>query len=74
LRDTAAAENVHVSVRREAGALRVEVRDDGAGGASPAAGSGLAGLADRVRGLGGSFELESPAGGPTVVTARLPCG
>jgi signal transduction histidine kinase len=67
------AENAHVSVRREDGSLRVEVRDDGVGGAAATPGSGLEGLDERVRSLGGSFELDSPPGGPTVVTARLPC-
>jgi signal transduction histidine kinase len=50
----------------------VEVHDDGVGGASVAKGHGLAGLAARVGGLGGSFAVDSPAGGPTVVTAEVP--
>lgn len=52
--------------------LQVEVRDDGAGGADEAKGHGLAGLAARVEGLGGTFSVSSPAGGPTVVRATLP--
>lgn len=52
--------------------LQVEVRDDGAGGADEAKGHGLAGLAARVEGLGGTFSVASPAGGPTVVRATLP--
>ena len=52
--------------------LDVSVTDDGRGGAVVAAGHGLAGLDERLRGLGGTLELDSPAGGPTVVTAHLP--
>lgn len=52
--------------------LGVEVRDDGSGGAEAAKGHGLAGLADRVEGLGGLFTVTSPAGGPTEVRATLP--
>ncbi|WP_182111616.1 MULTISPECIES: sensor histidine kinase [unclassified Actinotalea] len=50
----------------------VEVHDDGVGGAALAKGHGLAGLADRVQGLGGTLAVTSPDGGPTVVTATLP--
>jgi PAS domain S-box-containing protein len=51
--------------------LRVEVRDDGIGGADPN-GHGLVGLADRVSALGGRLHVESPTDGGTVVTATLP--
>ena len=54
--------------------LRVQVADDGVGGADPAAGSGLTGLADRVAALGGTFSVISPPGGETAITAELPCG
>ncbi|MGE4426731.1 MAG: sensor histidine kinase [Solirubrobacteraceae bacterium] len=54
--------------------LVVEVTDDGTGGASPAPGSGLSGLAQRVDALDGRLTVTSPAGGPTVVRAELPCG
>ncbi|WP_433083398.1 sensor domain-containing protein [Dactylosporangium sp. CA-052675] len=54
--------------------LRVQVRDDGRGGADPARGTGLSGLADRVAAAGGTVALASPAGGPTVVHVELPCG
>jgi signal transduction histidine kinase len=53
--------------------LQVEVVDDGHGGADPA-GAGLKGLAQRVEALDGTLEVNSPAGGPTVVRALLPCG
>jgi signal transduction histidine kinase len=66
--------HVQVGVRVEEGALTVEVRDDGFGGADPSAGSGLRGLADRVSALGGMLEIESPAGEGTTVTARLTLG
>jgi signal transduction histidine kinase len=54
--------------------LRVEITDDGRGGADPTAGSGLRGLADRAAALGGRLDVRSPAGGGTVVVARLPLG
>ncbi|WP_433174589.1 sensor histidine kinase [Actinoallomurus sp. CA-150999] len=62
-----------VTVRREAGLLTVEIRDDGDGGADPRAGSGLTGLADRVAVIDGRMLLSSPVGGPTVVHVELPC-
>lgn len=52
--------------------LQVEVSDDGAGGADEAKGHGLAGLAARVEGLGGTLSVDSPSGGPTVLRAVLP--
>jgi signal transduction histidine kinase len=54
------------------GRLRVEVRDDGRGGASEAAGSGLQGLRDRVEAIGGTLTVDSPAGGGTRIGASLP--
>ena len=54
------------------GELRVEVRDDGRGGADPAAGSGLRGLSDRVAALDGHLEVISPVGGGTRVVATFP--
>ena len=55
------------------GTLNVVVSDDGIGGADPG-GAGLAGLADRVVGVDGSLTVESPSGGPTIISAVLPCG
>jgi signal transduction histidine kinase len=52
--------------------LRIEIADDGGGGADPAAGSGLRGLADRVAALGGRLEILSPAGGGTRIVATIP--
>ncbi|GAA2326134.1 hypothetical protein GCM10010170_000660 [Dactylosporangium salmoneum] len=52
--------------------VRLSVSDDGAGGADPARGSGLLGLADRVHALGGTIAVISPPGGGTRVVAELP--
>ena len=53
--------------------VAIEIADDGVGGADPAGGSGLRGLADRVEALGGLLLVTSPPGAGTVVTAELPC-
>jgi signal transduction histidine kinase len=50
----------------------VEVRDDGRGGADPAAGSGLLGLRDRVEAIGGTMHLTSPPGAGTSLRVELP--
>jgi signal transduction histidine kinase len=58
---------------RQVGALAViTIADNGVGGASMAKGHGLAGLADRLRGVDGRLTVSSPAGGPTLITATLP--
>ncbi|MFJ5229151.1 sensor histidine kinase [Kitasatospora sp. NPDC088391] len=62
-----------VVLRRRGGVLLVRVSDDGVGGAALAKGHGLRGLADRVRSAGGRLDVDSPPGGPTVLTAELPC-
>jgi signal transduction histidine kinase len=59
--------------RLSGGRLVLEVRDDGYGGADPAAGSGITGLADRVAVVDGTLALHSPPGGPTVVRTEIPC-
>jgi signal transduction histidine kinase len=69
----ARATRAAVVVRRLDGVLRVVVTDDGVGGADPALGTGLRGLADRVSGVDGRLHVESPPGGPTVLTVELPC-
>ena len=61
-----------VRAARLDGRLVVEVSDDGVGGADPAAGSGLRGLADRVAALDGTLEVRSAAGGGTLVRADIP--
>jgi signal transduction histidine kinase len=70
----ASASSATISVRERAGRLLVEIGDDGAGGADLGAGSGLAGLADRVEALGGTLAIESPVGGGTRLSAELPLG
>ena len=68
----ARASAVRVRVAARGATVVVEVSDDGVGGADPAAGSGLRGLADRVEALGGSLEVVSPAGGGTSLRAEIP--
>jgi len=65
------AERADVRVSVADGLLRVEVRDDGLGGADPE-GHGLVGMADRVTALGGRLDIASPAKGGTLLTATLP--
>jgi signal transduction histidine kinase len=67
------ATGAEVEVRRCDGRVELEIRDDGKGGADPARGSGLRGMADRVAALGGTFEFVSPAGGGTTLRAAIPC-
>jgi signal transduction histidine kinase len=69
----ARAEHAAVRLRHEDGMLRVEVADDGVGGADAARGSGLRGLADRVEALDGRLQVASPPGRGTTVRAELPC-
>jgi signal transduction histidine kinase len=70
----ASATRATVSIRRADDRLFVVIGDDGRGGADPALGTGLAGLADRVAGVDGSLRVNSPVGGPTVIEVELPCG
>ena len=70
----AEASGATVRVARRNGAVEVEIRDDGIGGADPATGTGLRGLEDRVAALDGELSVESPAGAGTRVEARIPCG
>ena len=66
------ASSVSVSLAEANGQALVEVVDDGVGGASAGAGSGLRGLADRLEALGGTLEIESPAGHGTRIRAAVP--
>jgi signal transduction histidine kinase len=70
----AQAAEISVRIARHRDLLIVEVIDDGAGGADPARGTGLRGLADRVAAVDGHLTVTSPPGGPTVIRAELPCG
>jgi signal transduction histidine kinase len=67
----AAAGRVTVHIGQVGDRVTVVVRDDGRGGADPR-GAGLSGLSRRVAALDGRFRVDSPAGGPTTVTAELP--
>ncbi|MGW1623684.1 sensor histidine kinase [Streptomyces sp. NPDC002172] len=66
------ARTASVDVWRADDRLLIQVRDDGRGGASLDGGSGMRGLADRLGAVDGLFVVDSPAGGPTTVTAELP--
>ena len=61
-----------VVVEKRDGLLRIQVTDDGAGGADPRRGSGLVGLTDRVEALGGKVVFSSPPGEGTTMIAALP--
>jgi signal transduction histidine kinase len=67
------ASHATVSVRRYNGLAKVTVADDGIGGADPALGSGLRGLADRIAALDGRLDVESPEAGGTRISAEIPC-
>ncbi len=71
-RKYADAETVRIRVAPVAEGLLVEIADDGSGGADPASGTGLRGLADRIDSLGGRLEIDSAPGVGTRVSARLP--
>jgi signal transduction histidine kinase len=70
----AQASAVEIRVTRQNGRAVVEVADDGRGGADPAHGSGLRGLADRVEALDGVLRVESAPGRGTRIRAEIPCG
>jgi signal transduction histidine kinase len=70
----AAAARATVAITAGDGRLRVEIADDGVGGADPVRGSGLRGLADRVETLGGTLRVESTPGRGTRLAAEIPLG
>jgi signal transduction histidine kinase len=67
------ARTVRISLSHAAGTLRAVVTDDGAGGADPAQGTGLAGVERRLATFDGILALNSPPGGPTIVVIEVPC-
>jgi signal transduction histidine kinase len=67
------AHRASVQVVQEGSHLRIDISDDGIGGAEPMNGSGLRGLADRAASVDGTFHVWSPLGGPTTIRAELPC-
>ena len=69
----AQATSAAVTVTRDGDLLRVAVSDDGTGGAVSGGGTGLPGLAQRAAAVDGTLNIDSPPGGPTVITAELPC-
>jgi signal transduction histidine kinase len=68
----AGASAVRIRVAAQTEDVVVEIADNGRGGADPAAGTGLRGLADRIDALGGRLEVDSPLGAGTRLSARLP--
>jgi signal transduction histidine kinase len=66
------ASHVTVRVSHSNGRAVVRVADDGIGGADPARGSGLHGLADRVEALSGHLQVDSPPNGGTRIKAEIP--
>lgn len=67
---SATGANVRAAIRH--GALDLEIRDDGAGGADPRHGTGLTGLADRVESIDGTITITSPPGIGTTIAVQLP--
>ena len=70
----AAATSASVAADCDATTLRVEVADDGVGGADQSRGTGIRGLSDRVAALGGRLTVHSPPGQGTRITAEIPIG
>ena len=67
------ADGIHIRAAHSAGALRIEVTDDGIGGADPARGSGLRGVERRLATFDGVLAISSPPGGPTIIVIEVPC-
>jgi signal transduction histidine kinase len=69
----AGARRAEVRVYHADGMLHAEITDDGAGGADPANGTGLAGIERRLSAFDGILAVSSPVGGPTIVVIEVPC-
>jgi signal transduction histidine kinase len=67
------AHQTWIDLRYERGMLRIDVGDDGRGGANPSEGTGLRGIQRRLSAFDGILALSSPPGGPTLATMELPC-
>ena len=67
------ADTVQIGIGYAGGLLRATVTDDGAGGADPSRGTGLAGVERRLATFDGILAVSSPAGGPTIVAIEVPC-
>ncbi|MEU5339591.1 MULTISPECIES: sensor domain-containing protein [unclassified Streptomyces] len=68
------ATSATVTVRSRGGRLRLDITDDGRGGADEAGGSGLTGIRRRIAAHDGTLDLASPPGGPTTLKVDMPCG
>ena len=69
----AQANTILIHATHAHGMLRVQVDDDGVGGADPASGTGLAGMERRLGAFDGILVVSSPIGGPTIVAIEVPC-
>ena len=67
------ARRVHIRMQHEDGILRIQVADDGAGGADPSRGTGLRGVEQRLAAFDGILAVSSPPGGPTMIAMEVPC-
>jgi signal transduction histidine kinase len=67
------ARHAAIRIHHNAGVLRIQVADDGAGGADPAQGTGLLGVERRLGTFDGILAVSSPPGGPTMIAMEVPC-
>ena len=67
------AHRVHIRMQHRDDVLRIEVADDGTGGADPSAGTGLRGVERRLGSFDGILAVSSPVGGPTMIAMEVPC-